>query len=188
MIACLRGELVAKSRDRLVVDVGGVGYEVYFSASNFERLPDLGHPVFLHIHTHVREDALTLFGFKDETSLALFENLLTVSGVGPKSAQSIISAASPEVIKSAIEKSNLNFFTAISGIGKKGAQKIIIELKSKLGKDDADLSSLEGNSELNQALTQLGFTKPEIIAVLSQVDADIDLSAQIKQALNLLRQ
>ena len=185
MIGFLSGNVRSIHGHQAIILVNGVGYSVSLPA-NLHVQPD--QKLDLFIHTHVREDALTLFGFKDETSLALFENLLTVSGVGPKSAQSIISAASPEVIKSAIEKSSLNFFTAISGIGKKGAQKIIIELKSKLGKDDANLSSLEGNGELNQALTPLGFSKPEMISVLSQVDVDIDLSSQIKQALNLLRQ
>lgn len=185
MIGFLSGIVRSIQGHQAIILVNGVGYTVSLP-TNLHILTD--QKLDLFIHTHVREDALTLFGFKDEASLALFENLLTVSGVGPKSAQSIISAASPEVIKSAIEKSNLNFFTAISGIGKKGAQKIIIELKSKLGKFDADLSSLEGNNGLNQALAQLGFTKTEIISVLSQVDSDKDLSTQIKQALNLLRQ
>lgn len=185
MIGFLSGIVRSINGHQAIILVNGVGYSVSLPA-NLHVLTDQKLEIF--IHTHVREDALTLFGFKDEASLSLFENLLTVSGVGPKSAQSIISVASPEVIKSAIEKSNLNFFTAISGIGKKGAQKIIIELKSKLGREDADLSSLEGNSELNQALTQLGFSKIEIISVLPQVDSDKDLSAQIKQALNLLHQ
>lgn len=185
MIGFLSGIVRSIHGHQVIILVSGVGYSVSLP-TNLHVLPN--QKLDLFIHTHVREDALTLFGFKDEASLSLFENLLTVSGVGPKSAQSIVSAASPEVVKIAIEKSNLNFFTAISGIGKKGAQKIIIELKSKLGMSDADLSSLEGNDELNQALAQLGFTKSEIISVLSQVDSDKDLSAQIKQALNLLRQ
>lgn len=185
MIGFLSGIVRSIRGHQAVILTGGVGYSVSLPA-NLHILPD--QPLELFIHTHVREDALTLFGFKDESSLDLFEKLLTVSGIGPKSAQAIIAAGSADVIRKAIETNNLNFFTAISGIGKKGAQKIIIELKSKFSKNDADLDSLEGNSELNTALIQLGFTKSEIISVLPGVDSSADLSVQIKQALKLLRQ
>ncbi len=185
MIGFLSGIVRSIRGHQAIILVGGVGYSVSLP-TNLAVLPD--QKLDLFIHTHVREDALTLFGFKDEPSLDLFEKLLTVSGVGPKSAQTIISAGSAEVIKKAIETTNLNFFTAISGIGKKSAQKIIIELKSKFSKNEADLQSLEGNTELNAALTQLGFTKTEIISVLSQIDSSKDLSIQIKEALKLLRQ
>lgn len=185
MIGFLSGILKSIRGHQAIVTVGGVGYSVALP-SNLNVLPN--QKLDLFIHTHVREDALTLFGFKDEPSLDLFEKLLTVPGIGPKSAQTITSAGSVQVIQKAIETNNLYFFTAISGIGKKSAQKIIIELKSRFSKNDADLESLEGNSELNVALTQLGFTKSEIISVLSQIDSSKDLSIQIKEALKLLRQ
>lgn len=184
MIGFLSGILKSiKGRQALVV-AGGVGYSVALPA-NLNFLP--GQNIELFIHTHVREDALTLFGFKDEASLDLFELLLTVSGVGPKSAQAIISAGSAEVIKKAIEASNINFFTAISSIGKKGAQKIIIELKPKLSRSEVSLESLEGNSELTDALNQLGFTRNEILAVVPNIDNSEELPSQIKQALKMLR-
>jgi len=184
MIGFLSGFVKSIRGHQAIIVTGGVGYSVNLPG-NLNLLPN--QEVELYIHTHVREDALTLYGFKDESSLDLFEKLLTVSGVGPKSAQAIVSAGSAEVIKKAIESSNLNFFTAISGIGKKSAQKIIIDLKSKLSKSETDMAALEGNTQLSDALTQLGFTKTEIISVSSDIDFTADLSLQIKQALKLLR-
>jgi|CXWL01.1.fsa_nt_gi Holliday junction DNA helicase RuvA len=184
MIGFLSGLVKSVGNHRAIVLVGGVGYVVNLPAS-LHLLPD--QPIDLFIHTHVREDALTLFGFRDEASLDLFEKLISVSGIGPKSAQAIISVGSADVVKKAIESSNLNFFTTVPGIGKKSAQKIILELKSKFSQTGAELDELEGNPQLNQALTQLGFTKTEILSAISGVDSSLDLSAQIKQALKLLR-
>lgn len=184
MIGFLSGFIKSIRGHQAIIVTGGVGYSVAIP-SNLHLTTN--QSIDLYIHTHVREDAITLFGFKDEDSLDLFEKLLSVSGVGPKSALAIISASSTDVVKKAIETSNLNFFTAISGIGKKGAQKIILDLKPKLGKSAANLSDLEGDTDLSLALTQLGFSRSEIVSVTSSIDYSTDLSAQIKQALKLLR-
>lgn len=184
MIGFLSGLVKSLRGQQAVILVNGVGYTVSVPAS---QTPAIGKNIDLYIHTHVREDTLALYGFKDEVALDLFENLISVSGVGPKSALAIISVASAEAIKKAIETTNLNFFTAVPGIGKKSAQKIIIDLKPKLTRLDADLINLDGNGQLNQALTQLGFTKSEIISVLPHVDAGEELQNQIKQALKMLR-
>ncbi|MEK7524973.1 MAG: Holliday junction branch migration protein RuvA [Patescibacteria group bacterium] len=184
MIGFLSGLVKSLRGQEVVILVGGVGYTVSVPAS---QTPTIGKNIDLFIHTHVREDTLALYGFKDEAALDLFENLISVSGIGPKSALAIVSAGSAEVVKKAIATTNLNFFTAVSGIGKKSAQKIIIDLKPKLTRLDADLASLDGNSELNQTLSQLGFSKSEIISVLPQVDTEDELQNQIKQALKLLR-
>jgi len=167
-----------------IVLVNGVGYLVNLDLRH--GLAD-NSPVELYIHTHVREDTLTLYGFKDETSLNLFEKLITVSGIGPRSAMNILSAAPVSDIIKAIGGSNLNFFTAVSGIGKKGAQKIILDLKPKIEKGDVDLKNLEGNSDLTTALLQLGFNNVEITAVVSAVDMSTPLNLQIKHALQLLK-
>ncbi len=184
MIGFLSGIVKLSKSTQVIVLVSGVGYLV--NLPQHHNLKE-GDPVELFIHTHVREDALTLYGFKDEAGLSLFEQLITVSGIGPKSALNILSAApTPQVLK-AIKASNLNFFTSVSGIGKKGAQKIILELKPKLEKGDVDLQNLEGNSDLNQALVQLGFHHNEIAAIVSSVDINQPLNQQIKQALQLLK-
>lgn len=184
MIGFLSGIVKSVSGSKAILNVGGVGYTVSLP-TNHGLTPN--QPAQLYIHTHVREDEISLYGFSQESSLDLFEKLLGVSGVGPKSALTILSAAAPDHIKQAIIGSNLAFFTAISGIGKKGAQKIILELKPKLGRGQADLANLEGNSELDQALTNLGFSKNEIVSVISRIDQTEELGLQIKKALKLLR-
>lgn len=184
MIGFLSGLVKSLRGQQALIQVGGVGYLVSVPVSHTLVT---GQNVDLYIHTHVREDALALYGFKDAASLDLFEKLISVSGVGPKSALAIVAVGSAEVIKKAIISTNLNFFTAVPGIGKKSAQKIIIDLKPKLTHLDADLTNLDGNGHLNQALTQLGFTKTEIVSVLPQVDPEEELQNQIKQALKLLR-
>ena len=184
MIGFLSGLLKSLRGQQAIIVVNGVGYTVSVPAS---QIPAIGKNIDLFIHTHVREDSLALYGFTDEACLDLFEKLISVSGVGPKSALAIVSVASAAVVRQAIETSNLNFFTAVPGIGKKSAQKIIIELKPRFSRTDADLASLDGNSELNQALSQLGFSKSEIISVLPQAPVGDELQNQIKQALKLLR-
>lgn len=185
MIGFLSGIVRSIRGGRAIVLTSGVGYAVTLP-KNLRFLP--GESVDLFIHTHVREDDISLFGFKDEDSLSLFEELITVSGIGPKSALAVISSGPIESIKKAIQGSNLSYFTSVPGIGKKGAQKIILELKPKLAQTDADLASLEGNSELADALTGLGFAKNEILAVIPSVDMDQPLAEQIKNSLKLLRQ
>ncbi len=184
MIGFLSGLVKSLRGQQAIVVVNGVGYTVSLPVS---QTPAIGKNIDLFIHTHVREDTLALYGFTDEASLDLFEKLISVSGVGPKSALAIVSVGSAEVVRKAIETTNLNFFTAVPGIGKKSAQKIIIELKPRLTRTDVDLGSLDGNPELNQALSQLGFTKSEITSVLPHVPAGDELQNQIKQALTLLR-
>lgn len=184
MIGFLSGIVKSVSNGQAIILVNDIGYMVNIGSL---RGLSLKEPIELFIHTHVREDALTLYGFKDESSVDLFEKLITVSGIGPKSAMAIINSAPVEAIKKAIENTNLNFFTAISGIGKKGAQKIIIELKSKISKDELNLKNLEGNSDLKNALIQFGFKNDEIISVVSAVDVTLPLNGQIKQALQFLK-
>jgi len=118
--------------------------------------------------------------------LELFEKLISVSGIGPKTALNMFSVASCENIEKAIIQSNIVFFTSIPGIGKKSSQKIILDLKSKLGKGELDLSKLEGDSELIDSLISLGFQKSEIITILPQMDQSQDITTQIKSALKLL--
>jgi len=183
MIGFLSGILKSIKNGQTLIDVNGVGYQVNVGSLQAIELQD---KIELYIHTHVREDAITLFGFKDEDGLSLFEKLISVNGVGPKSALAIVNSSPIETIKKAIEAANLNFFTAIPGIGKKGAQKIIIELKSKLGKE-FDLKDLDGNPDLKKALIQLGFKNSEILAVIPAIDTAAPLNNQIKQALQLLK-
>jgi Holliday junction DNA helicase RuvA len=132
MIARLRGPILEKSPGRVVLDCAGVGYEAAVSIPTFAALPDLGHEASLHIHTHVREDQLALYGFSSLNEKRLFEKLLTISGIGPRLALTILSGLEPERLIAAIRSSDHATLTRIPGVGKKTAERVTLELKDKL--------------------------------------------------------
>ena len=132
MIALLRGTLVDKNPSRLIVDAGGVGYDVHVPLSTFYELGELGTPVTLRIHTHVREDAIALFGFATPLELQLFERLIAINGIGPKLALAVLSGIEPPDFIRAIRSQDVARLTAIPGIGKKTAERIGLELKDRL--------------------------------------------------------
>lgn len=185
MIGYLEGVIKYKTQGKIILFAGGIGFTVYLP-SNLHFLEN--QKAILFIHTHIREDNLSLFGFESPKDLDIFELLLTVSGVGPKIALAMLSSSTEEKIKKAISESNLAFFSSISGVGKKTAQKIILDLKSKIGKGDVNMSNLEGNSELVDSLVSLGFQKGEISSIYGEIDTTLPLGAQVKLALKLLKQ
>src|SRR5438309_3487689 len=132
MIAHLRGRVLSKRPNHAVVDVNGVGYEVAISVPTFSELPTAGAEVSLHIHTHVREDALSLYGFLRIAEKHLFEKLLTVSGIGPKLAITILSGMAADEMVGAIRGGDIARLTRIPGIGKKTAERMVLELRDKL--------------------------------------------------------
>ncbi|HLM56766.1 MAG TPA: Holliday junction branch migration protein RuvA [Pyrinomonadaceae bacterium] len=134
MIAHLSGTLLAKHATSVVVEVGGVGYEVTIPVSTFYDLGDTGGPVKLRVYTHVREDALQLFGFRTERERELFTMLISVSGIGPKSGVAMLSGLSADEIVSAIRSNNLARLTSIPGVGRKTAERLVIELRDKMPK------------------------------------------------------
>lgn len=170
MIATLTGTLFVKHPDHVVIDVGGVGYEVLISARTYDRLPASDDEVFLYIYTSVREDAITLFGFAYQEEKELFLLLNTVSGVGPKLALGILSGISPPELSEALSMKNMSRLTALSGVGKKTAQRLCVELQDKVshlighasgeGAGEAlEPQVLEGDSvqDAVSALTNLGY-------------------------------
>lgn len=190
MISFLSGTVYSKSGDRVVVLVNGVGYGVHVSPKLIQSsFCNLNSAIDLHIHTHVREDCLDLFGFATAQEMQIFELLISVSGVGPKTALSILNFSVKEIEK-AISQADVDFFTKIPRIGKKNAQKIIIELKSKLPSlKDLDLTEGEGESELAQTLRAMGYTPAEIKLALQELEkseTDLPLSQKVRQALKLL--
>ena len=132
MIAHLRGKLLAKHPNQAIVETAGVGYDVTISVPTFSELPSLGSEVALHIHTHVREDALALYGFLRPSEKLLFEKLLTVSGIGPKLAVTILSGMAADEMVAAIRGNDVVRLTRIPGIGKKTAERMVLELRDKL--------------------------------------------------------
>ncbi len=183
MIGYIEGLIKYASKNKLLVFTGGVGYAIFIPENHGLKV---GDKVSLFVHTHFRDNELSLFGFKTGQELELFEILINVSGVGPKTALNIFSTSTPDNIINAISQSNLIFFTSISGVGKKTGQRIILDLKTKLSKGDISLDKLAGDSELSQSLISLGFQKSEINNIVSKIDTTDKIENQIKQALKLL--
>lgn len=164
MIAHLSGALFEKHLQRLIVNVGGVGYEVHVPLSTHYVVGDVGAQVALHVHTHVREDALQLFGFATTLELTLFERLIGISGIGPKVALGVLSGIEPSDLVRAIRHGDLARLTSIPGVGKKTAERIVIELRDRLppglapetiGADGPDGHDVRG--DVVSALGNLGY-------------------------------
>ncbi len=132
MIAHVRGKLLAKHPNQAIVETGGVGYDVTISVPTFSDLPAIGTDVALHIHTHVREDVIALYGFMRSSEKLLFEKLITVSGIGPKLAITILSGMAADEMVGAIRGNDIARLTRIPGIGKKTAERMVLELRDKL--------------------------------------------------------
>jgi holliday junction DNA helicase RuvA len=165
MIAHLRGKLLSKHPNQAIVETGGVGYDVTISVPTFSDLPGLGGEVALHIHTHVREDLIALYGFLRPAEKQLFEKLITVSGIGPKLAITILSGMAADEMVGAIRGNDVARLTRIPGIGKKTAERMVLELRDKLpaagpGEVAAvpTLSAIE--EDVLSALMNLGYQKP----------------------------
>lgn len=186
MISYLSGKIIASKTGFLIIETGGVGYGVNVDSSVVKKN---GEQYELFIHEHIREDCHDLYGFPTFEELELFEKLISVNGVGPKAGLNIMSAGKPDKIVSAIISDNLGFFTAISGIGKKVAAKIILDLKSKLS-GDHNINVLSGDAEsedLVDTLTQLGYKRPEISAVVTKMPENITgLEAKVRWCLRNL--
>jgi Holliday junction DNA helicase RuvA len=158
----LTGTLLEKHVQRLVVDVAGVGYEVQVPLSTFYAVGDPGAAVALRIHTHVREDALQLFGFSTALEQLLFERLISVNGIGPKVALAVLSGIEPAVLVRAVRQSDLGRLTSIPGVGKKTAERIVVELRDRLPKTDAvepDAAGEGERSDVLSALANLGYPR-----------------------------
>lgn len=162
MIAHLRGKILSKRPNQLVVECGGVGYDVAISVPTFSELGPEGSETSVHIHTHVREDALALYGFLHPQEKQLFERLLTVSGIGPKLAMTVLSLAAAEVV-SAIRGNDVARLTKIPGVGKKTAERMILELKDKLEAFGAAPQAPQASAaedDVVSALVNLGYQRP----------------------------
>lgn len=157
MIGILRGRLLKKSPERIIIDVGGVGYIVHIPLSTFEKLRNMDSEVLLYTHTVLKEDSLFLYGFLSEDEKDIFLSLLNVNGIGPKTALNLLSYLEPEELKIAIKEEDLKKLTKIPGLGKKTAQRLLLELRDKLPdkmkKEDPLLS------DTVSALVNLGYQK-----------------------------
>ena len=165
MIAHLRGRLLAKHPNQAVVETGGVGYDVTISIPTFSDLPTAGNEVALHIHTHVREDQIALYGFLRPAEKQLFEKLITVSGIGPKLAITILSGMPADEMVGAIRGNDIARLTRIPGIGKKTAERMVLELRDKFppagaGETPAAPTMTAMEEDVLSALVNLGYQRP----------------------------
>ncbi|AEU39173.1 Holliday junction branch migration protein RuvA [Granulicella mallensis] len=188
MIAYLRGRILSKASNAVIVDCNGVGYELAISITTFTELGAEGAEAKLHVHTHVREDALALFGFAELTEKRLFEKLLTISGIGPKLAITVLSGISAERLVGAIRAGDHATLTKIPGIGKKTAERVVLELKDKL--DDMVGSTPETGARFSlgtvaddvlSALVNLGYARPVAQKAVETAAKDAAVAGDFEQ-------
>ena len=191
MIASLNGKIETMTADAAVINVGGVGFKVFMPTSVLASIGTPGKTVKVFTHTHVREDAITLFGFATENELWLFETLIGVSGLGPKLSIAMLSTLTPDQIVTAIATGAADMLDMIPGIGKKVASRIILELKEKIGagwavSEEAKVS--DENTDVLGALTALGYSGAEAVKAVASLPADkkLKLEDKVKLALQYL--
>lgn len=188
MIGSIKGKIAFKTEKFIVVETSGVGYKINVSPDTLAKAKKLGEEISLWIHTHVREDAIDLYGFLDYQELEFFEMLINVSGIGPKGALAILGVASIETLKRAIGTGDISYLTKISGIGKKTAEKICIELRDKMASDTSEETGNSLRDELDalEALKSLGYSQNEAREALKKVSSDLNTNKKIREALKIL--
>jgi Holliday junction DNA helicase RuvA len=187
MIGHLTGTVFARKEGYAIISAGGVGYKVAASRVALAKLVP-GESASLWTHLAVREDALDLYGFEGEEELRFFELLLSVSGIGPRSALAILDIASVEALRSAIAAGNAGYLTSVSGIGKKTAGRIVVELRDKVGiAAESESAALQGDVEALEALRALGYSHSEAREALRKVPSSLEGgSARLREALKVL--
>jgi Holliday junction DNA helicase RuvA len=194
LISYIKGTLVEKSPARLVVETCGLGYEILVPLSSYDAFPEERSEVLVYTHFHVREDSHQLFGFATRKERRLFDMLISVSGIGPRSALTILSGVSVDDFCGAIAREEVGFLTAISGVGRKTAERLIVELKGRVSELEievpagaAGLSAHDAMSEAVRALMALGFTRPTarraVEKCLDEAKGDVGIEELIRGAL-----
>jgi holliday junction DNA helicase RuvA len=190
VIGFLSGVLAERTVEGCVLDVGGVGYSLSCSGATLGALPHEGAKCRLFTHLHVRDDAMVLFGFATDSERTIFESLLSVAGVGPKVAQGVCSAMTPDQFRSAVATDDVAGIASVPGIGKKTAQRIVIDLKEKLAVPDLKVVSGERDAlgQARSALENLGYSPAEVRSALSDVtsESEDDVQSVIRSALRVL--
>ena len=188
MISHIKGKILSKRVNFVVVDVLGIGYKIYAGSDTLVKLKK-GETTKLHTHLVVRENLLDLYGFLNQEDLEFFEMLIDVSGIGPKSGLAILDLTSVKTLKKAIGGSDTSYLTKVSGIGKKTAEKIVLELRDKLSmyKEEGGAEALREESDVLEALQSLGYSAGEARESLRHIDKKIeDTGEKVKQALKIL--
>ena len=193
MITYIKGRLIEKTPTKIIVESNGIGYEINISLNTYERIPDEEN-IKIYTYLQRKEDADILFGFSEESERGIFQQLISISGIGPSTARTILSSISPKEIQDAVWSEDVDRIKSIKGIGLKTAQRLIIELKDKVelfDKKDIDLSgkSYDIKKEALLALSVLGFNKSKSEKIVSKIyfeNKEIELQELIKQSLNKL--
>ncbi|MDE2018782.1 MAG: Holliday junction branch migration protein RuvA [Patescibacteria group bacterium] len=183
------GKIALKSDKFAVIETGGLGLKLFMAARTIAALPREGSDVRVFSYLHMREDGLELYGFGSEKELTYFEMLISVSGVGPKSALAILDIANLDELAAAIKEGRPDLLTRASGIGRKTAERIILELKSKVqsAKSGLVVEKMEGDADLIEALSNLGYRREEARAALGKVDVKVaGIEERLKEALKIL--
>ena len=194
MIGSLRGRLIDRGADEVLVEVGGIGYRITVTPATVVAIGDLGDEVFLFVHHHVREDAQTLYGFPTRDERTCYEALIGAHGVGPALALAILSVHSPDSLRRTLADDDLDSLCLVPGVGKKTAMRLLVELKSRLAVPDLDLAALGSSAssttaapsvraDVREALAGLGYGPDEIREALADVPDDGDAAIVLKQAL-----
>ncbi len=186
MIGRLRGDLAEKRPDSVLIDVGGVGYEVAVTPATVAALPSVGNPAVLHTHLHVREDIMALYGFAGADERDIFQILIGVSGVGPKLALAVLATLDPDELRHVVVAEDVSALTAVPGIGQRSAQKLLLELRPKMELPDSPLQAGSALSEVREALESLGYQSGEIRDVLRDLPAEESVEDSLRAALQEL--
>lgn len=198
MIGSLRGELLDRFSNEVLIEVAGIGYRLLLSGGSVAGLPAVGSELFLHVHHHIREDSQALFGFITKEERVAFEALIAAHGVGPKLALDILAVHSPVELRSVLASDDIDALCLVPGVGKKTATRLLVELKSKLDLPDVvDLTALNADDRVEEgprlgdvrdALAGLGYSPEEIRSAISGLDVSdgIDTADLLKEALNRL--
>ena len=199
MIAHIQGRLHFKSPENLIIDVDGIGYQVHVPLTTFYELPDIGKTVALHIHTHVREDALQLYGFQAQEEKALFIRLMGVAGIGPRLAVNILSGISPAELAECLGQGDLARLISIPGVGRKTAERIMVEMRDKLPALAADrdialsVKYAADEAVMNDAVSALvnlgykkGVAQRAIDGARQRLEGEINLESLLKESLRAL--
>ena len=188
MIDSINGNLLIKDPTYVVIDLNGLRLKIHISIATYEKLPSFSEKVDLLTHLHVREDILDLYGFASEEERDIFHKLINVSGIGPRSAITILSGTTPKDFKNRIISENVKSLTVIPGIGPKTAKRIILELKEKFIDEDVDISNLIGTEQINdeikdviQALLALGYKRNQIDQALKKIKEEGGLKGSLEE-------
>ena len=191
MIVHISGKLVSKDTSHVIVDVNGIGYNIYITLNTYNTLPDLNSKVFLLTYYNISDKGHDLFGFNDIGEKKIFEMLISISGIGPKIAINLLSFVTPNEFKERLISGEVKMLSSLPGIGPKTAKRIIVELKDKFitsGSNDLPIDDEDGNdSDVFNALKNLGYKSKDVRSVLSKISNEGNIEDKIKKALKELR-